>query len=200
VSNPGRAPIFNNDDEIVILDASEGVTDTTRRPVSGARRKALEQELEKRAALRRKMQQMGRMEAEARRAQQKETSTSDVEQRFDAAMMGIYRRIKSEARYNAPRYFQLLADHPGLETARILLHAHSVSYDYITLWECGRLDLTVEALIHEHPEFHPLFTDEEREIAWKRLVEYEYSPVIGMLRQEPGSEPPGQAADENLPR
>ncbi len=123
------------------------------------------------------MQQMGMMEAETR---QEESSTPDVEQRFDAAMMDIYRRAKSEAKYNATRYFQMLADHRGIETARILLHAHSVSDGYTALWERGRLDLTVEALVLENSEFHPLFTDEEREIARKRLVEYKYPPVIGM--------------------
>ena len=87
---------------------------------------------------------------------------SNLEERFDAAMMDIYRRAKSEAKYNAARYFQMLAEHRGLETARLLLHASAVSEGYTALWERGRLDLTVEALIHDHPEYHSLFTEEER--------------------------------------
>jgi hypothetical protein len=101
-----------------------------------------------------------------------------LEERFDADMMDIYRRAKSEANYNLSRYFQMLSEHRGLETARILLHAQAVSEGYTALWERGRLDLTVEALIHDHPEFHPLFTEQEREIARRRLEEYKYPPVI----------------------
>ena len=107
--------------------------------------------------------------------------TSDVEKRFDNAMFEIYRRAKAEAGYNATRYFQMLTDHRGLETARILLHAGTVSDGYAALWERGRLDLTVEALIYDHPEYHPLFTEEEREIARRRLQEYKYDSAIDPL-------------------
>ncbi len=104
--------------------------------------------------------------------------TTTLEQRFDVAMMDIYRRAKSEANYPATRFLRMLNEHRGLETARILLHSDSVSEGYTALWERGRLDLTVEALIHDHAEFHPLFTDEEREVARRRLEEYKYAPVI----------------------
>ena len=104
---------------------------------------------------------------------------SELEQQFDTSMMDIYLRAKSEVKYNATRYFQMLTEHRGLETARILLHADTVSDGYAALWERGRLDLTVEALIHDHPEYHPLFTREEREIARKRLEQYRYAPVVG---------------------
>jgi hypothetical protein len=111
--------------------------------------------------------------------------TSNLEERFDAAMMDIYRRAKSEAKYNATRYFQMLAEHRGLETARLLLHAVTVSEEYTALWERGRLDLTVEALIHDHPEYHSLFTNEERQIARRRLEEYKYVPHLdGQHEQE----------------
>jgi len=36
-------------------------------------------------------------------------------------MMDIYRRAKSEAKYDATCYFQMLGEHRGLETARLLL-------------------------------------------------------------------------------
>ena len=45
--------------------------------------------------------------------------------------------------------------------------------------ERGRLDLTVEALIYDNTEWHPLFTEEELEIVRKRLIEYEYPPALG---------------------
>ena len=106
---------------------------------------------------------------------------ASLEQHFDEAMLDIYRRAKSEAKYNASRFFQMLTDHRGLETARILLRADTVSEGYTALWERGRLDLTVEALIHDHSEYHSLFSPQEREVARRRLQEYKYPPVIDPL-------------------
>lgn len=71
----------------------------------------------------------------------------DLETQFDAAMKNIYKRAKSEANYNASRFLQMLATHSGLDTAKLLLHSATVSEGYTSLWERGRLDLTVEALV-----------------------------------------------------
>jgi hypothetical protein len=99
---------------------------------------------------------------------------NDAEHRFDMAMMSIYHRARAEVNYNATRYLQMLHDHRGIETARILLHSPTVSDGYTALWERGRLDLTVEALILE-PQWKDLFTDEEMVIAKTRLNEYGYA-------------------------
>ncbi len=68
---------------------------------------------------------------------------SDLEKRFDAAMMGVYRRANAEAHYNPSHYHKMLMQHGGLETAHMLLHADVVSDGYTALWERGRLDITV---------------------------------------------------------
>jgi hypothetical protein len=145
-----REPIFSNDAEIIIVDDKVGEVDRTRRPASEASRKAMQKQLEKEAELRRLMEQIGSPGSTGDNIPQKGAPTSELEQRFDAAMLHIYRRAKSEAKYNATRYFQMLTDHGGLETARILLHANAVSDAYTALWERSRLDLIVEALIHDH--------------------------------------------------
>jgi hypothetical protein len=88
--------------------------------------------------------------------------------RFDDAMMAVYRRALDECDYKATRFFQMLHDRRGLETAQILLDATKVSEGYIALWERQRLDLTVEAVILAE-EWHPLFSEQEREIARKRF-------------------------------
>ncbi len=93
---------------------------------------------------------------------------------FDKAMYHIYQRALSETNYNAKRFLQMLHEHRGLETARILLHSASVSEGYEALWERQRLDLTVEAVIHDNPKWHPLFTQDELAICTKRLRDYEY--------------------------
>ena len=100
--------------------------------------------------------------------------TNNIEHRFDIAMMGIYHLARNEARYTATRFLQMLHEHRGLETARRLLHSSTVSEGYTALWERGRLDLTVEALILQ-PEWNDLFTNDEREIARQRLQDYGYA-------------------------
>jgi len=66
----------------------------------------------------------------------------------------------------------MLQEQHGLRTARILLHSPNVSEGYIALWERGRIDLTVEAVIHEHERWHRLFTPDELAIRSKRLRDY----------------------------
>lgn len=101
-----------------------------------------------------------------------------TEQQFDAAMMDIYRRALAEVNYRATRYHQMLMQHGGLETARTLINAPQVSDGYTELWQRGRLDLTVEALVFDHPQYHCLFTSEELDRTRFRLREYQYGPAL----------------------
>lgn len=95
---------------------------------------------------------------------------------FDTAMMGIYHRALSEASYRASIFLNMLHEFRGLETARRLIHSPAVSDGYTALWELGRLDLTVEALIIENPSWHELLSAEELTICQNRLREYRYEP------------------------
>jgi len=99
--------------------------------------------------------------------------SSELEARFNEAMMDVYRRALSECGYNATRFLHMLYEHRGLETARILPRSSKVSEGYIALWEHKRLDLTVEAVVLA-PKWHTLFSEDERQIARTRLAEYGY--------------------------
>ncbi len=101
-----------------------------------------------------------------------------VRKRFDIEMRNIYRRAYHEANYKATRFLQMLEQNGVFETARLLIHSATVSDGYTALWERGRLDLTVEALIHDNPDYQPLFTEEELEIVRERLIEYKYGPAM----------------------
>jgi len=105
--------------------------------------------------------------------------TEELKRSFDDAMMSIYTRALEEAHYKATRYLHMLQEYGGLGTAKMLVNSSHVSEGYTALWERGRLDLTVEALVHDNPKWHSLFTGQELEKATKRLVDYEYGPVIG---------------------
>lgn len=99
---------------------------------------------------------------------------TDLEKRFNEAMLDVYRRAKAEAGYNATRFLGMVTEMGGYETARTLIHSPAVSEGYTALWERERLDLTVEAVILQ-PEWRDLFSEPEREIARRRLAEYGYS-------------------------
>jgi hypothetical protein len=97
----------------------------------------------------------------------------DLEIEFNRAMTDIYVTAKRECSYSATRFLSMIADLGGLETARRLIRAAHESEGYENLWERGRLDLTVEALILD-PKWRTLFTDNDRAIAEKRLEQYGY--------------------------
>lgn len=96
-----------------------------------------------------------------------------LEKRFYYAMIELYQRAKDECDYNSIRFLNMVNEHGGLETARILLHSTGVSDGYTAMWERQRLDLTVEAIILK-PEWKELFSDDERKIAKTRLEQYGY--------------------------
>lgn len=88
-------------------------------------------------------------------------------------MLDVYRKAKKEAGYAANYFLQMVDDVGGLEAARRLLMAKSVSSGFSSLWEKGRLDLSVEAVVLQG-RFAGLFTDEEKQVARARLTEYGY--------------------------
>ena len=69
---------------------------------------------------------------------------------------------------------RMVSERGGLETARYLLYATSVSDGYTALWERGRPDLTVEAMVLR-TEWRSLFTLTERQTALKRLRDYGFA-------------------------
>ena len=90
---------------------------------------------------------------------------------FGEAMVDIYRNAKKRAGYDAKIFLQMVIDRGGFETARYLLWTDKPSYGYTALYELGRLDLTVEALVIQ-PEWADLFSDEDRARARVRLRDY----------------------------
>jgi len=98
----------------------------------------------------------------------------DLQRRFDAAMFSIYRRAWTEAGYRATAFLHMLSTRGCLATARYLINTPKPSLGYTRLYETGRLDLTVEALVAGDTTWHALFTDDEIEKAKRRLKTYGY--------------------------
>lgn len=99
-----------------------------------------------------------------------------LEAAFDTAMLDVYLRAKTEAKYNATQFFKMLHERRGVATARVLINSERESQGYAELQLRGRLDLTVEALVVENPRWHPLFTPQEIDRARHRLAQYGYRP------------------------
>jgi hypothetical protein len=99
-----------------------------------------------------------------------------LERQFDVAMFNIYKRAKKEAGYNATIFLQMLYERGGLKTAKHLINTPKPSEGYVHLYEKNRLDLTVEAMVVETPQWHDLFTSDELAKAHRRLAQYNYIP------------------------
>jgi len=93
---------------------------------------------------------------------------SPLELEFNDRMVDIYDRAKAEAGYTATRFIQMVGERVGLDTARALIDGDAVSSGFTALWEAGRQDLTVEALVLDD-RFQELFTTRQRRTAERRL-------------------------------
>jgi hypothetical protein len=104
-----------------------------------------------------------------------DADTPDVGGALDRALLDITERCRTELDYN-PRYFvSMLAQHGSLGAVRRLLAAPAVSDGFVLLWERQRLDLSVEAIVTDS-RFAHLFTEQEQEIARRRLEDFGYDP------------------------
>ena len=99
-----------------------------------------------------------------------------IEQLFTLALFEAYRKAKTEAKYNATKFYSMLNDNGGIATAKTLINASKPSDGYTALYQRGRLDLTVEAIVVEDLKWYPLFTEVEIARSRKRLSDYHYTP------------------------
>jgi hypothetical protein len=96
-----------------------------------------------------------------------------LEKRFEQEMIDIYMTAKKECGYNASRFLQMLGAKGGLAAAKQLISKPGGTDGFTTLWEHGRLDLSVEAHVLK-AEYAELFTDEERRMCLERLEQFGY--------------------------
>ena len=98
----------------------------------------------------------------------------DLESAFEQAMYDIYTTAQRECDYTASYFYQMLEESGGIGAAKRLLNTETPSDGFTRLWECGRLDLTVEAVIWDNIEWHSLFTQEEMNVVRNRLAGLDY--------------------------
>jgi hypothetical protein len=95
------------------------------------------------------------------------------QQRFAAALESAWEAWWTEVHYRWRRYRQMIRAYEAVGTVKRLVVKPGVSPGFQRLADAGRLDLTMEALVL-HPDFAPLFTNDERDAARKRLQDHRY--------------------------
>ncbi len=105
-----------------------------------------------------------------------DSQVSDIEADFSQRMKAVYDRGRAEAGYNASYFLSMLSQYGPQETAHKLLASPAISDGFAELWELGRLDLTVDALVAE-PKFSELFSENEISVAQRRLEQFGYVPT-----------------------
>lgn len=94
---------------------------------------------------------------------------TDLEARFEREMIEkVYRTAGRETGYWAGYFLRSVKRHGGVGAARRLLEGSGVSKGLAKLASVKRLDLAMETLVLD-AGYQPLFTEEERAIATRRL-------------------------------
>ena len=96
----------------------------------------------------------------------------DLINKFSSDMESIY-HTAAKLGYTPTYFWQMVQSKGGYQAAKQLIHTKNPSSGLTRLWELKRLDLSVETHVIK-PEYHPLFTDEERHICAERLESFGY--------------------------
>ena len=96
-----------------------------------------------------------------------------AEREFHQEMVDGANRLKREIGYNPTRFNQMVAEYGGPGAVRQLLKGRDASDGFTTLWEADRLEMSVEAAALL-PWYADLFTEDERSVARRRLVEHHF--------------------------
>lgn len=91
-------------------------------------------------------------------------------------MLRIYKEADIQCNFKSAIFIGMLLNEGGLKTVKKLINKNNVTKGFIRLWECKRLDLSIEVLVLKD-KYKELFTDEERIICKDRLKEYDF-PVV----------------------
>ncbi|MGL5841815.1 MAG: hypothetical protein ACRCYK_08450 [Aeromonas hydrophila] len=102
----------------------------------------------------------------------------DLEDQFHSAMLNIYESAtRLTPPYRATRFLKMVQEHGGRAAADKLLASTTPSTGFTELFLRGKenLKLSVEYLVLQEP-WQSLFTDDQLEIASKRLLQVEVIP------------------------
>ncbi|RSM86304.1 hypothetical protein DMH04_14145 [Kibdelosporangium aridum] len=100
---------------------------------------------------------------------------------FEDHLRHGYRYLVRRIGYRAKAFNEMVTMHGGVGAVQRLLRGRDTSEGFARLWETNMLQHSVEASVLR-PEYEPLFTDDERATARRRLEDHQFD-VDGFLRQ-----------------
>lgn len=112
---------------------------------------------------------------------------ADAADQFHREMVAGIDRLNRDINYRATRFAQMVNEYGGVAAAKRLLASDQYSEGFTTLWERGRLDMSVEAFVLL-PWFRHLFTTEERTTAERRLSDHDFH--VERFLQQRAADPP----------
>lgn len=95
-------------------------------------------------------------------------SDEELEAAFEHQMLADYHEAIRACNYKAKIWLEMLGEHGARGAAKQLLKDTEAASGFTRLWECGRLDLTIEFRA-TRPQWSSLFTEEELAVARDRL-------------------------------
>ena len=101
-------------------------------------------------------------------------SENDVRAQFHQEMLRIYKEA-AEFGYRPTYFLRMVNGQGGLAAAQKLLRDGTVSDGFVRLWQEGRLDISVEAVVLD-PQWRALFTSDELAVARSRLEDAGHQP------------------------
>ncbi len=96
-----------------------------------------------------------------------------LEEEFTELLRGTYEAGRQRG-YLATYLLEMLEEHGGVGTAKRLLAPWTDHQGLYKLYGLGLIQKSVEAIVWDHREFHPFFTEVELGIAYRRLEELGY--------------------------
>lgn len=93
-----------------------------------------------------------------------------LENKFTQELIEKSEKAKKDCKYNPTRFLQMIANNGGVKTAKLLIAKDQISDGFVTLQMCGRLDLSMEAVVVDK-KYAGLFTDDEVNTCFMRLCE-----------------------------
>ena len=100
------------------------------------------------------------------------STTSELESKFNQEILDTC-SAAAKSGYHPHYFMKMVSQKGGYEAARQLIRSSQPSEGFTKLWEKGLLGISVEAKVLL-PEYHAIFSDEERELCRKRLADHGY--------------------------
>ena len=129
------------------------------------------------------------------------TSNGDPYPEFTNALYEGYKLARTEAKYNAPFFLEMIQERYGYDTAIHLISSTQPTIGFTHLYERKRLDLTVEAYVLR-PEWSSIFPEDILRAAHHRLKQYNYTFPSNLWKPDqetiPTPPPPSTPAASDL--